>query len=112
MADIVLAEEQTNILRQRELNDAKRTYNTPDLSKGGIPRFNGSAEDCFYWMEQIKLIARTRQWPTGNKGSTNHFNKYGGVTANAAVVPWNALDPRIAAQAAGNRPLTNAEKDI
>jgi hypothetical protein len=112
MADIVLAEEQTNILRQRELNDAKRTYNTPDLSKGGIPRFNGSAEDCFYWMEQIKLIARTRQWPTGNKGSTNHLNEYGGITANAAVIPWNAPDPRIAAQAAGNRPLTNAEKDI
>ena len=66
-----------------------KNYNDPigKIPPNLLRDFNGSAVDCYEFIEQIKLIVDTNNWPTGLVGTPQqgpHFE--GGATA---TINWN-----------------------
>src|ERR1041385_7154742 len=105
---LAITQEENRINATIEANLQVRAAQFNKLDTGGLDylRFNGSAEDCYEFIEQITLIAKSRGWPIEETGSsTNEF----GDTNNAAAAPWNTANPEIAAKANGIA-LTQDEK--
>src|SRR6185312_12042496 len=90
-------ENRINATIEANLQIRAAQFNKLDISGLDYLRFNGSAEDCYEFIEQITLIARSREWPIEKTGSsTNKFCE----TANAAgAAPWNTPNLKIAAKA-------------
>ena len=106
---LAITQEENRINATIEANLQIRAANFNKLETSGLNdlRFNGSAEDCYDFIEQVTLIARLRGWPIEETGSSTE--EFGGTLGNAAAVPWNTANPEIAAKIAGNA-LTQDEK--
>ena len=100
-------ENRINATIEANLQIRAAQFNKLDISGLDYLRFNGSAEDCYEFIEQITLIARSRGWPIEETGSST--NEFGGTINDAAAAPWNTPNPEIAAKANGTA-LTQVEK--
>ena len=104
---ITQEENRINATIEANLQIRAAQFNKLDTNDLHYLKFNGSAEDCYEFIEQITLIARSRAWPIEETGSST--NEFGGTINDAGAAPWNTANPEIAAKANGN-PLTNNEK--
>ena len=102
-------ENRINATIEANLQIRAAQFNKLDISGLDYLRFNGSAEDCYEFIEQITLIARSRGWPIEETGSST--NEFGGTVNDAAAAPWNTPNPEIAAKI-NRTALTQNEKTI
>src|SRR6266496_3577018 len=100
-------ENRINATIEANLQIRAAQFNKLDISGLDYLRFNGSAEDCYEFIEQITLIARSRGWPIEETGSST--NEFGGTVNDAAAAPWNIPNPEIAAKI-NRTALTQDEK--
>ena len=100
-------ENRINATIEANLQIRAAQFNKLDISGLDYLRFNGSAEDCYEFIEQITLIARSRGWPIEETGSST--NEFGGTVNDAAAAPWNTPNPEIAAKI-NRTALTQDEK--
>jgi len=100
-------ENRINATIEANLQIRAAQFNKLDISGLDYLRFNGSAEDCYEFIEQITLIARSRGWPIEETGSST--DEFGGAVNNATVAPWSTANPEIAAKVNGTA-LTQDEK--
>jgi len=89
-------ENRINATIEANLQIRAAQFNKLDISGLDYLRFNGSAEDCYEFIEQITLIARSRGWPIEETGSST--NEFGRTVNDAAAAPWNTPNPEIAAK--------------
>ena len=108
---LAITQEENRINATIEANLQIRAAQFNKLDTNGLDylRFNGSAEDCYEFIEQITLIARSRGWPIEETGSSTE--EFGGTIANAGAAPWNVANPEIAAKLNGIA-LNQNEKTI
>ena len=104
---ITQEENRINATIEANLQVRAAQFNKLDTSGLDYLRFNGSAEDCYEFIEQITLIAKSRGWPIEEIGSST--NEFGG-TNGATVAPWNTPNLEIAVKANGVA-LTQDEKN-
>src|ERR1051325_11328651 len=103
---ITQEENRINATIEANLQVRAAQFNKLDTSGLDYLRFNGLAEDCYEFIEQITLIAKSREWPIEEIGSsTNEFGDTNGV----AAAPWSTPNPDIASKANGVA-LTQDEK--
>src|SRR5688500_14570014 len=93
---LAITQEENRINATIEANLQIRAASFNKLDTNGLDylRFNGSAEDCYDFIEQVTLIARSRGWPIEETGSSTE--EFGGTLNNAAAAPWNVVNPEIA----------------
>src|SRR5256885_16662727 len=100
-------ENRINATIEANLQIRAAQFNKLDINGLDYLRFNESAEDCYEFIEQITLIARSRGWPIEETGSST--NEFGGAVNNVIAAPWNTPNPEIAAKA-NRTALTQDEK--
>src|SRR5215469_7994661 len=60
----------TIAIYRSDLTQQIEKYNKFHVDLTGIPTFDGTGESTWNFIQQIKVIARARNWPTGEIGAS------------------------------------------
>ena len=58
----------TIAIYRSDLQQRVNKYNSFQVDLTGIPTFDGTGESAWHFINAIKVISRTRRWPTGETG--------------------------------------------